>query len=82
MQNNMFENWFCDGVSIVVSVIQTKMLDQVNARPMVRPQTYLTINLPNRDQVGINSGSIRNRFGFDSCSIQVRFRFDSGSIGG
>ena len=44
---------------------------------MVRPQTYLTINLPNRDQVGINLGSIQGRFGVDSGSIRGRFGFDS-----
>ena len=45
---------------------------------MVRPQTYLTINLPNRDQVGINSGSIQGRFGVDSGSIRDRFGVDVG----
>ena len=49
-----------------------KKLD-VQKRLMVRPQTYLTINLPNRDQVGINSGSIQGRFGVDSGSIWGRF---------
>ena len=47
---------------------------------MVRPQTYLTINLPNRDQVGINSGSIQS-FGVDSGLIRGRFGVDSASNG-
>ena len=53
---------------------------QTKFETMVRPQTYLTINLPNRDQVGINSGSIQGRFGVDSGSIRYRFGVDAGLI--